>query len=452
MDSIFLRVAKNPAAFPEAAKTLRRLKSIAAKWNQEADDISDEEAFHTLLAKTWISLQCHRQDHVKVTDISPLSDFPQLTGLCLWNNEIKSISALEGLTQLTRLGLYKNQVQDLTPLHGMKNLRKLEVQENPIRDFSVLANLPSLVDLDISCDQLAAFAPLEELPQLRCLKIMEPVENLRQLPKLPKLRALHLKDACNSLDGVERFTELQNLYVGSGELRDLSPISELVKLTHLNIGYNHVEDLEPLRQLYALRDLWAAKNLISSIEPLLGLPVLHSAVVKENPVSQKQLAALKEHLTPWDTEFASPEKTFSPCAAIEVVDQETWDFYDKNPFGLSVTDDDYDLLYSEKTWLMDRIESAIGVDWKKEQDFWVPDRSPRSRSFTVVLLSEEAVHSLRQIVASIQRELCYARNEFIIYLQSDIADRTHDFAVWVYRDKILATSKTEPIIRKLLGF
>ena len=126
MDSIFVRVAKNPKAFPEAAKTVRRLKEIAVPyWDKKLAGISDEKAFSILLQKEWMSLQRIRDDEEPLTDISPLADFPQITGLCLWNNVIEDISQLSGLRRLKRLGLYRNKITDIGPIRGMANLRDL---------------------------------------------------------------------------------------------------------------------------------------------------------------------------------------------------------------------------------------------------------------------------------------------------------------------------------------
>jgi hypothetical protein len=264
------------------------------------------------------------------------------------------------------------------------------------------------------------------------------------------LRVLDLR-GCASLEGIERFLELRNLNVSSGKLHDLSPLSTLNKLTHLHIGHNEVESLAPLRRLFALRDLWAGYNRIHSIEPLVNLPVLHEVCLKENPVPLEDVDALERTLTSWDEEFSDPHPQTQPCLEVQIVSQETWDYYDSHPFNLGDFDGDAGLLESEKLWLLSQIENALEVDWTKEQDFVIPSQSPQARSHTVCLMSSAAAASLRSIATAIQRVLCEARNEFIIYLQTDHCEKdAPEYVVWVYRDRILATDETSSTITALL--
>jgi internalin A len=330
MDSLFLRIAGNRPAFPQAAKVVARLKEFVA-WQHEPGEPTDEEAFRLLQKITWLSLQRINQEE-PLEDISPLADFPQLTGLCLWSNRITSVAALEGLTKLERLGLRGNRVADLSPLRQMSALVELEVQDNPVRDFSVLAHLPALRELEISSDQLSAFATTDSLPALWSLRIYGQCESLRALPSLPNLRALDL-NGVSSLDGIERFTELRNLYTGSGDLSDLSPLSSLTKLTHLNISRNKVASAAPLARLFALRRFLAMGNRIRSVEPLARLPVLHEVSLKENPVSPADVQALERTLAPWDDEFADPDPRTQPALDVDVVSQTEWDYYDTHPFN-----------------------------------------------------------------------------------------------------------------------
>jgi Leucine-rich repeat (LRR) protein len=447
MGSEFLRIAGNRSAYPDAAFTVLRLKEIAASWDREADDLTDEEAFDILRKKTWISLQRIGRQGDPVRDITPLADFVGLTGLCLWDNEISTINPIERLVQLERLGLRGNKIEDLSSIRDMVRVEELEVQENPIRDFAVLVHLPELKDLEISGDQLGAFAGMKELASLRSLRIHDSCESLKLLPILPNLRVLHL-DGCRSLEGLERFTELRNLYIGSGELRELAPVSSLRKLTHLNFGHNQVVSLEPLKELFALRKVWAGRNHIRKLAPLEKLPVLHYVNLDENPVPSNELEALQASLTPWEDEFVDRAPQVQPAIDVEIVGQDVWDYYDNHPFNGVGYDDDPGLFESEKSWLLSEINEALEVDWTEGEDFTIPWQSPRARSHTVVLSSPEAAASLRAIAGAIQRVLCSARNEFIIYLQTDLDGGMP--TIWVYRNRILVASKDEEAVMALL--
>lgn len=450
MSSEFLRYAKNRAVLPDAENIVLGLKEIAAPWDRKADDLSDEEAYKILLGKKWINLQGTMRPKAKaIRDITPLADFRELTGVCLWDNAIESIAPLRNLTKLVRCGLRKNQVKDLTPLEKMVQLEELEIHSNPIRDLSVLAHLPALKELEMDSDQIAGFAGVHELASLWDLRIHGGCVDLRGLPELPNLRCLQLED-CQSLSGIERFTELRNLHVGTGQVSDLTPIAGLKKLTHLNFGHNRVESLEPLRRLFALRDIWAGHNRIASVEPLRGLPVLHVVNLVENPVSLQEVLRLQAELTSWDEEFADPNPKVEPALQLETVDQETWDYYDTHPFNAADLDGDDDLRSSEKSWLIEQLENALELDWTKEEDFVVPWTGNNGRSNTVMLCSQEAAGSLRAIASTIQQILCKMRNEFIIYLQTDLLGEG-DYIVWVYRDRILVAPPHEAVVTDLLS-
>jgi hypothetical protein len=449
---LFLEIAKNPSAYPEAARTVQRLKEAAVLWNQDVEDISDEEAFEILKSKDWISLQVISNEHEPLVDVAPLADFVELTGLALNENNIVSLEPLGSLVKLRRLCLDKNCIRDLGPLRTLSRLVDLDVHDNPIEDFTSLRALPSLKELEISHEQVAAFGRVGVLNNLWKLTVHGSLADLRMLPEMPSLRMLSIGE-CDSFVGIERFSELRNLYSHGGKAFDLAPLELLKKLTHLNLSGYEIENLAPLAKLYSLREVTLIGNKVASLEALSGLPALREVSFRNNPIEEDQIESFMATLTPWDVEFShdGPPRTYGP--EIVVVDEDTWEFYNKNPFGIEGDDGDYELLSSEKYWLAGKVESALSVDWIPEEDFDTPCSSPHARSFSFSMYNVEMIQQLRAVVDVIQRALAEARNDFIVYLMSDyFGDEVPFFMAWIYREKVVVTPEYESTVRKLLSF
>ena len=109
-------------------------------------------------------------------------------------------------------------------------------------------------------------------------------------------------------------------------------------------------------------------------------------------------------------------------------------------------DGNYELLASEMEWLQDRIEASLAPRFKDGEDYDIPFQWGGARSKTVVLLSEKAIRAFPQVVTGIQKALTHARNDWIIYFQSD----GPEFIVWVYPDKIVTTREFEENVKNLL--
>ena len=88
-------------------------------------------------------------DSLKITDITGIENFINLTNLRLYYNNISDINALSGLTNLTDLSLYHNNISDISALSGLTNLTDLRLYSNNISDISALSGLTNLTDLNL---------------------------------------------------------------------------------------------------------------------------------------------------------------------------------------------------------------------------------------------------------------------------------------------------------------
>ena len=76
--------------------------------------------------------------HNSVTDISWLTNFPELKVLIIAINRVEDISPLAQLTELEYIELFTNRFTDLTPLTGLTKLKDLNIKNTKVRDISPL--------------------------------------------------------------------------------------------------------------------------------------------------------------------------------------------------------------------------------------------------------------------------------------------------------------------------
>ena len=172
---------------------------------------------------------------------------------------------------------------------------------------------------------------------------------------------------------------------------------------------------------------------------------------------------MNKTLTPWSDEFRASEKRASPSLVIETVSQETFDYYDsKASFGIKPGECEDGMLKSGREWLLGQLRGMLEANFKEDTDgdFLLPATTGFGRSERLVLYSLRAYESFREIVTTIQQVLCETRDDWIIYFQGlpsegpdfeELPEDAHDFTVWVYPDKIMATKDNAAIIRELIN-
>lgn len=397
----------------------------------------------------WVSLQRVRRLERPVRDLRALRFLPELSELILIDNEVTDISPLAACSKLKRLNLGQNPIRDLSTLASCPTIEVLELDGAPITDFAVLGSMPKLRSLRISIDQIPAFTRLKKLPHLEKLELgLKTFRSFEGFPEMPELRKIYNAHV-DSLQGLEKFPKLQNLYL-SGQFTSLEPLRALKALTHLYISGSRVQSLEPLKGLSALRDLCVNTDAREvDLSPLHALPALHEVRVGGQGGKPSALDRLRKTLPSWDVEFLAATPRHTPSLNLEVVDRETFDVYNtKIPFNRSDSDTNEALLQSELEWLDGRIEGVLQVDFEKDDDYSMPFRWNGARSRTVVLLSDRAVAAFPRLVLGIQKVLCQATKDWIIYFQSD--DVEDVFAVWIYPDKIMVTKEQEKTVRRLI--
>lgn len=206
---------------------------LEEKVREAAGIESGDIMYSDVLSITWINLDSfvYEEDGDKISDISNLAEFKNLTDLSLCDNMIEDISPLGELADLEYLNLSSNMVSDLEAVREMKNLKGLYLTDNQISDLGPLEDLTALEYLDLDENQISDIIPLRKLV------------NLYEL----SLQGNRITD----ISPLENMKELSLLDLGANEIREVDILKKLTNLEHLGIYDNPIEDESVLDELDA---------------------------------------------------------------------------------------------------------------------------------------------------------------------------------------------------------
>jgi internalin A len=109
-------------------------------------------------------LECLYVCCANISDISALSGMTNMKDLWIWgNHNITDISALAGMTQMESLWIKDNQITDISALANMKNLVYLYMEDNQVTDLSPLAGLTKLTNILLSGNPATDYSPLKDV-------------------------------------------------------------------------------------------------------------------------------------------------------------------------------------------------------------------------------------------------------------------------------------------------
>jgi internalin A len=146
--------------------------------------------------------------------------------------------------------------------------------------------------------------------------------------ELANVKSLNLTKAGNRVDDLDpcvmpHFKGLKDLFLGEGELEDLSPIQTLGQLWSLRASGNHVKDLKPITRLVQLDRLDLSHTQVADLEPLKTLTVLTELQLDDTQVEDlTPLTGLKKlqklHLRNTRVKNLMPLKDLKELQLLEV--------------------------------------------------------------------------------------------------------------------------------------
>ena len=262
-----------------------------------------------------------------ISDLTPLMDLPSLEWLCFKDNVVTDLRPLMGLSSLRYINAEGNGITSTTPLASLTGLSELYLAFNPLTDISGLRSLSNLRRLGLEQTGLTD----EMLPELYSMTGLD-IMRIHDNPALSGEAVDALKAALRGCDvqhstliysydfggekfkenvtqialvgreitdisGIIRFKSLQTLDLSNNSIENIYPFQYLpADLKALNLADNRISDTTPLMYLESLETLDLSGNNISSLSPIRLLTHLKRLDISRNPVSEEQIASLREAL------------------------------------------------------------------------------------------------------------------------------------------------------------
>ena len=166
-----------------------QIPHIKVIYEEEVEDVQYIEDFVFIKSKIIIE----REDiFTTVDDLLKFEKKDKVTKISLRNMALSDISFITQFPNLTSLDLSFNNLKDLTVLGEIKNLRKLNISYNT---FSSLKGLENCINL-------------EEL-----YMVFNNIENIDELKFLSSLRVLDIEDTkVNSIESLDEIKHLEYIY------------------------------------------------------------------------------------------------------------------------------------------------------------------------------------------------------------------------------------------------
>ena len=238
----------------------------------------------------------------KISDISPLQELP-IEGLSVCGNQIKDFSPVEKMQELSTLYLVDNPVGKMPQLSGCTKLTRLALCGNDYEtldflqgssvcnlyamgiyvedeSFGVLSTMQSLTELYTGSEQKQFYEILPELTELRTLSLWGGNfgTDLTIVSKLVNLQNLFVNDEfVISLSGIENLQRLEVFCMDGTNATDISPLTKLPRLQVVRLQGVPIVEFAPLFSCHSLQEVEADSSQKEKIEQL-GDPVFMISV------------------------------------------------------------------------------------------------------------------------------------------------------------------------------
>lgn len=217
----------------------------------------------------------------QIKDFSPVEKMQELSTLYLVDNPVGKMPQLSGCTKLTRLALCGNDYETLDFLQGSSvcNLYAMGIYVED-ESFGVLSTMQSLTELYTGSEQKQFYEILPELTELRTLSLWGGNfgTDLTIVSKLVNLQNLFVNDEfVISLSGIENLQRLEVFCMDGTNATDISPLTKLPRLQVVRLQGVPIVEFAPLFSCHSLQEVEADSSQKEKIEQL-GDPVFMISV------------------------------------------------------------------------------------------------------------------------------------------------------------------------------
>ena len=208
----------------------------------------------------------------RIEDFSPVEKMQELTTLYLVDNPVRKMPQLSACTKLTRLALCGNDYETLDFLEGSSicNLYAMGIYVED-ESFEVLSTMQSLTELYTGSEQRNFYEELPNLTELRTLSLWGGYfgTDLQIVSGLENLQNLFVNEGrVSSLAGIEHLQRLEVLCMDGTNATDISSLAKLPRLQVVRLQGVPIEEFTPLFSCHSLQEVEADSSQREKIEQL----------------------------------------------------------------------------------------------------------------------------------------------------------------------------------------
>lgn len=222
-----------------------------------------------------------------VTDLSPVSELPNLERLNLGSVHISDFASLAGAPRLRELVLDGGSGIDVSTFADLDQVQSLNIRYMPSLDLTGIDEMAGLTSLEVHYSFLQDLTPLGFATQLTDLTLARnQIFDVSPLASLTALTSLQLNEnRIVEIGSLSSLTQLNRLDLSANDIMDLASLAGMTKLRSVNLSQNEIVSVASLRNLTEIQDLRLHINSIQSVAPLAGLTQIRTAEMWSNEIS-----------------------------------------------------------------------------------------------------------------------------------------------------------------------
>lgn len=253
-----------------------------------------------------------------ITDLSFLTNIPNLVQIILDGNPLSSVSSLGALPNLQRISLINTLLNDIDFSNTYASLQRIDVSGTKIHSISSSPNLPGLREIylrntafenlqnltsfssslriiDVSYTMVKDFSLLANFPNIaNFIASGNPDADFNTLPYISTMAMLVFNDnLLTDLSFLSSYPAIPTLFLNDNSIRSSTGISD-IQIGFLHLDGNNITDTAWLSSLTKVLNLNLNRNHISDLTFLDNLPNLRSAAILEQIITEDPINLNKD--------------------------------------------------------------------------------------------------------------------------------------------------------------
>lgn len=249
--------------------------------NKGIKDLSGLEAFAGK-GITWIFL-----DWNEITDLTPLSNFTELTKISFSGNNVEDLSPLANLNNLQNITAINNKIKTIEPLKDLENIRYICLDGNSLTSIDEITNWINLEEISFANNNIENIPDMQNLANIRKINLgNNNIKTIQEITNLETLVDLQINNnELETVEGIENLSNLQILNCSNNQISNLSGIEQLQNLENLNLNVNKIEDISILENNQNLKFIYLDNNNTLDFSVLQNLEGIEKYTIYNQKIS-----------------------------------------------------------------------------------------------------------------------------------------------------------------------